>query len=255
MGNKILDQEFERIAALPSSLLDGQVSIDRGQAEIDRIKLRQHIDLTPFQRTVLNIMLDNIDEDLQAQGLGNDYECSDPDGSGYSAARCTPSTIVYTNTREHQVLRNIDGVVDRYMQYREDRAPEDRSQPPGVSIERAYGDCEDYSILKYKLARASGIPADRLAIASLDSSPDERGGAHAVLMYRDLQNRWFVLNDNDPNRGELEAAEDYFSVRSAPYRYYNEDEAGFNPSFGDATFEEYVNQDTPAGFDGMMRRR
>lgn len=253
MGFNILGEQFVRIASAPSRLLDERVDVDRGQAELDRIKLSQHIDLTPDQRLALNIMLNSVDEKIDADGLGIPV-VSDVNSEQHDLALGTDQCQAnYCNIREQHIMREIDGVVDGFLQYREDTKPSDRSQPPGMTLDRGYGDCEDYSILKYKLARASGIPADRLAIADLDSSPDQRDGAHAVLMYRDTNNQWFVLNDDGANdvagtdQGNLVSAEDYFSQRSAPYRVYNEDEAGFNPSFGEATFAEYVHNDTPLG--------
>ena len=92
------------------------------------------------------------------------------------------------------------------------------------------------------MARASGIDADDLAIVSLDVSPNKREGAHAVLMYRDNENKWNVLTNDERQR--LIPAEEYFNSRSVPYRAYNENEAGFNPRFSDMNYTEYVHENT-----------
>ncbi len=219
MSLRIIGDEFRRINAPPSVFADG-VTSDRGQAELNRMKMNQHVDLTRDQRIVLREMLDHVDS--KVDGITNPTE------------------------RDREVMRNIDGVVDRYVEYTLDQTEADKYQSPARTLERSRGDCEDYAILKYKVARASGIDAEDLAIAYLDSSPDQEGGAHEVLMYRDQNNWWWVLNNNSPNGGELTLATEYFKARSAPYSVFNEDGAFYNSQF-DTTRLDYINGDTAPG--------
>lgn len=226
MSLRIIGDEFRRINAPPSVFAD-DVTADRGQAELHRMKLNQHVSLTRDQRITLREMLDVVDD--EASGITNPTE------------------------RDREIMRSIDGVVDRYVQYTPDVTDADTHQRYNRTLERHSGDCEDYAILKYKMARASGIDAEDLAIAYLDSSPGEEGGAHAVLMYRDQNNWWWVSNNNDPNEGELTLATEYFKTRSAPYTVFNEDGAFYNTQF-DMTKLDYINGDTAPGIGASAGR-
>ncbi len=219
MGFNFLGDEFRRVRMPPSALAD-DITQDRGRAELNRLKLNQHVDLTRDQRIVLREMLDHVDSETE--------------------------NITNPARRERMIMQSIDGMIDRYLEYTPDRVRADNDQNWLRSMERYRGDCEDYAILKYKIARASGIPAEDLAIAYLDVLPDERGGAHEILLYRDPNNRWFVVNNDAPNDGELVPADQYFRTRSAPYTLYNEDGAFYNPDFN-TTRVDYINNSTPTG--------
>lgn len=222
MPLRIIGDDFKRINAPPSPLAD-DITENRGQAELHRIKMNQHVGLTRDQRIVLREMLDRVES--ESAGISNPEE------------------------RDRAIMRSIDGVVDRYVRYTEDRTEADQYQSSARTLESHRGDCEDYAVLKYKLARASGIDAEDLAIAYLDSTPGSEGGAHAVLMYRDQNNWWWVSNNNDPNGGELTLATEYFKTRSAPLTVFNEDGAYYNTQFN-MTRAEYVNNDTLPGIGG-----
>lgn len=87
--------------------------------------------------------------------------------------------------------------VESHMTYRTDKdlwKMPDYWQTPDETIDNWAGDCEDGAVLMYALARAKGIPADRLLIFCgdvQDPMKPSRSIGHATLLYRPIS---FPLN-------------------------------------------------------------
>lgn len=86
-------------------------------------------------------------------------------------------------------LRMVNSWVNWHLRYQEDRT--DDWSDPLTTLERGFGDCEDFAIAKMALLEELGVSSDDMFLVLLK---DSKGASHAVLAVR-LDGTFYILDN------------------------------------------------------------
>lgn len=106
-------------------------------------------------------------------------------------------------------LGMINQWVNWHVRYRDDAAGDEWTSA-GTTLERGFGDCEDFALAKMALLVAAGIPADDMFLVLLR---DRRDAQHAVLVVSREGER-YVLDNRTDKLLTAEDVDDYTPILS-----------------------------------------
>ena len=103
----------------------------------------------------------------------------------------------------------INQWVNWHVRYRDDAAGDEWTSA-GTTLERGFGDCEDFALAKMALLAALGIPPDEMFLVLLRDGRDEQ---HAVLVVN-RDSRRYVLDNRTDKLLTADQIDDYTPILS-----------------------------------------